>query len=742
MLALAAALALLAPAAAAASAAPLLFRVGPKHAAPNDTFIVSGVGLAAATVLLCPLRGAPACFAAPLAAPAWDGGAKVTLPAPPRAFSVRACAAGGGACSDGAQAQRFTVNAPRPAWALGEGGGGGGARAASVAAGGTLRVFGAALALDAASGACPPLRAGGGGGGARAAATVSLCAWPGGGAPCLALAPPAPASCFRLDAAVPAATPPGAYALVVDNGLASSLDGAGAADAPLRIDVFARAAWPAATWRVGTDCGLVDCLAAAAAAGGGTVALPAGVFDVPRDAALALAPRVALVGAGAGASVLRWAANSAAGARAPALACRGGARVRALTLLATSPVGVGLHFAGGAGCEADGVNVTLDVPLDGPPVGAAFAADGATGFSLTNSALSQRGNCSLSWPHNTAYTVWSSADGLVANNSFACWCQSHSTDASTRVAFDGNTVVALGPRASQGGGYSSFGGPLEHIYEGRHREVGNADPALRKYESMTFDGPGGAATGTFDALSSDGTDGRAQTLTLSAPGRAPGPWDKNVSHWVGGSVAVVFGPGLGALARVAAVTPDDATGATARVWTLDPPLVGAVARESVVSITPHRGGLIFEGSEYVNATTFQLWAQVTDCVVGGLAFTNVSGDLRLWPLQYQCPWKDGFACAWQVNVDAHFLDNELTCSRGGLEAVSSDYGATPPADIALGVANSWRGNTLRGGSVAVGGRFADLLIEHTAFAPAHCAGADVPAGAYAINASVPNVLVR
>jgi len=289
---------------------------------------------------------------------------------------------------------------------------------------------------------------------------------------------------------------------------------------------------------------------------------------------------------------------------------------------------------------------------------------------------------------------------------------------------------------------SSFGGPLEHIYEGRHTEVANADPAVRKYESFTLDGPGGAYTGTFAGASSDGTDGGPQVLTLAAPARAPGPWDNTVSAWVGGSAAVVFGPGLGATARVAAVTPDNATFHTARVWTLDPPLIGAVAGASIVAINPHRGGMIFEGSTYINSTTFQLWAQAVDVVVAGVTFVNVSGDLRNWPLQYQCPWTDGFPCAWQVNIDTHFSDNLLDCSRGGMEAVSSDYKAVPPADVALGIATTWRSNTLRGGDAAVGGRFADMIIEHTAFEAAHCAGEDLPAGGFRVNASVPNVLVR
>jgi hypothetical protein len=52
----------------------------------------------------------------------WDGGLKVTLPADSRgigAFALSACPADG-ACSNETQAQRWTVNAPRVHWALGD----------------------------------------------------------------------------------------------------------------------------------------------------------------------------------------------------------------------------------------------------------------------------------------------------------------------------------------------------------------------------------------------------------------------------------------------------------------------------------------------------------------------------------------------------------------------------------------------------------------------------------------------
>ena len=724
---------------------PLLFRVS-KYAAPNETVVINGVGLSSASVSLCPLRGPPSCQVVPLAAASWDGGLKVILPSPPRAWSVNACVEE--VCSGGdSQVQRFTINAPRIAWALGDGGGGGTSSGqVTVAAGGILRVFGSALAIDAA-GFCPPLRADARGstpallpGGTSS--TLSLCISPSS---CIVLPPPTIASCHRLDVLVPLGTAPGSYNLIIDNSLASSLDGLGALERAFQVDVFNRDPWPLSPqWVVGKDCTSVDaCLKEAYVAGGGVVSLPPGVFDIQQDTFLTLPSRTSLLGAGASSSTLRWLSNSGAGALNPAIICPGSARAANFSILITSPIASGVHFSGGSGCEVEGLNVTIDVPIDSRPVGAAFAADGAAGWRVTDSSFLQRGNCSLSWPHNTVYTVWASRDGLFANNTMYCYCQGHSTDSSQRIVFDNNTVVALGSLASQGSGFSTFESPqvLEHIYEGRRIDFGNLF-SVKHYESMTFDGPGGAYVGTFVASSTNGTDGGKQVVTLSVPGRAPGTWPggKNISSYLGASVSVIFGPGLGSTARVVDIVPDNYSWATASTWVFDPPLIGAIVGESYIAINPHRGGFIFEGSAYVNDTTFQLWAQATDIIVAGCAFFNISGDVRNWPLQYQCPWNDGFPCAWQVNIDTHFVNNVIECSHGGLNAVSSDYGAVPPVDITIGISNTRRGNILRGGNVAATGRFADLLVEHTAFQASDACSS--PAGDVNINSSIPYVLIR
>ena len=336
---------------------------------------------------------------------------------------------------------------------------------------------------------------------------------------------------------------------------------------------------------------------------------------------------------------------------------------------------------------------------------------------------------------------------MFANNSVTCYCQGHSTDSSTRIVFDGNAVWALGPFGSQGSGFSTFEAPnvLEHIYVGRSLDVGNPDPAVRKFESMTLDGPGGAITDTFASLSSDGTDGSAQTLTLLQPGRAtPYPGGKNVSMYVGGSVAVLAGPGLGGTARVAAVLPTNSTWEEALVFTLHPPLITRpVPGESLLTINPFRGFMTWEGNTYVNDTTWQLWAQATDALLAGSYFQNISGDIRSWALEYQCPWPAPFACAWQPNVGIDFIRNSLRCAHA-LHAVTSDYAGVVPQgfDLKLNIGLTRRGNNLLGGeNMEATGRGADFLSEQTTYQGCVCGGTPRPAGGAIINGSVAYALV-
>ena len=754
-----------------AAAQPVISRVSSgSAAAPNDTVVLAGVGLDSAAAVLCPLS-APftPCLTLPAQPSSWDGGLKFTLPPAPSsigAFSIAACI--NQQCSNASQAQRYTLNAPRVAWTLGQG------DSAGVEAGGVLRVLGAALALNPATGVCAPLLAATtdyapgaldpalfppGAAAALAAAppltatTAILCSAASGA--CGAALPLLLASCHRLDLAIPAAQAPGAYTLRIHNGLASTAQGLGVLDSEATVAVLPPRALPSSpALTVGKDCDIVQCLARVQASGGGAITLPPGATDVPANVALVIPPGTTLRGAGMGQSTLRWLSNTQAGAPTSALTCTGPALLTGFSLQLLSPAVNALVFGGGsAGCRGDALSIIVDTLANFPGwgIGPAFSTGVGAGFwSLTNSALSHRGNCSAqqSWPHNTAYTVWGAHDGLFANNSVLCFCQGHSTDSSQRILFDGNAVFSLGAD-SQGSGFSTFEDAqvLEHIYIGRSLDVGNPS-AAKRWESMTLDGPGGAIFDTFAALSSSGSRGEAQTLTLRQPARA-GPYgSRNIStQFMGASVSVLYGPGLGGTARVRSFTPTNASWSAALEVELHPPLLTRpVPGASYLAINPFRGSLVWEGNTMVNDTTWQLWAQATDVTLAGSYFSAFHGGSVLnWGLFYQCPWGNGgagFSCAWQPNIGTDFLGNTLRC-LGSMGVITSDYAGVSPVNLTLALGLTRRRNTLLGGTKMSGsGRTDDVTVEHTVFGDAVCQGASVPAGGMDIGSGVEHVLVR
>jgi hypothetical protein len=124
-----------------------------------------------------------------------------------------------------------------------------------------------------------------------------------------------------------------------------------------------------------------------------------------------------------------------------------------------------------------------------------------------------------------------------------------------------------------------------------------------------------------------------------------------------------------------------------------------------------------------------------------LTLQDITGDIRDWALYYQCGWSN-FSCAWQANIGVDFQYNTLRCAHA-MNAVTSDYGAVPPANITLNVGLTRRGNVLLGGTdMAASGRTADVVFEGTTFGSAVCGGVLTPAGEYNIEADLPGVLVR
>ena len=540
-------------------------------------------------------------------------------------------------------------------------------------------------------------------------------------------------SCFRIDAPLPAATPPGEYARLLNNGLLP---------APIAVANFSvvsgrgpATGWPALTYALGVNCSTVDgCLAAARGAGGGIVRLPAGRFAMAANAPLNVSGRVQLLGAGANATFLEWRDNVAP--PPPALViCEGFGRIIGVTILGASPAAEGLRVADGSvGCALDNAAITLDVG-PGVPVGTAFAAYGSAHWGVVGATLTMRGNCSAeAWPHNTAFVVERCRDALMGSLTVICGCQGHSTDSSSRILYDMLAVVSVGAD-SQGTGASTFQSPnvLQGLYTGRSVDIGNP-AAAKRWESLTLDGPGGAA---FSYVADSAGTAANQTLTLANPPAVP---DKYLPA-AGLAAIVMDGAGAGMWTRAVAASAD------ARTWTVSPPFAAPLAPAgaadaSLVAIVPFRGDLFWEGCAYLNDTTHQLFGTALGVVIAGNYVQNMTGSMTTWGLWYDDGQsaRAGFQPNYQVLYDA----NTIRCS-GGLGSLSIP-GPQAPINFTAAYNRQTtyrRGAMLAGANVKLEGATSDALVDGVTFAADICSpgGVQRPAGAFSAATSTSRILV-
>jgi hypothetical protein len=647
-----------------AAATPTLFRAL-QPVSPNETVLLAGAGLqSASSIRFCDRHGS--CASSPLLAPA-SSTVRAVLPGlllDTATSTVNASVVD----ATGAVLLSTTLNAPIIDWWQAASG-----NRTTAVLGHHVRLFGRNLAWGAADGTCLPF--------SRAAAAPPVAVT----AVRLSTGDAVPlrvtfASCYRIDALIP---PPGGsrdgggggagpppplipgvpYALHLDTGLRGPGIGPDGTTVVVPSLVFAGDDWPAAEFFLNASgsphpspgCNSVpECLATAAAAGGGTVVLPAGTLVVCEQ--WAFPDRTAVRGAGRGATVVRWPAwcgtpvvfrpeldpNTSGGL--PIVAGLPGARWRLSDLdlygqgtgghgyqppLGTDFVALGYsNFAGagsggygGSSARIERVNITFDLRFT-PAIqlGNAFAAYGAVDFALLDSYVGHFGSCSAQWPHNCALHISNSTNGELRGNVVQMGCQSMAIESSGRIFLADNAFeeVDVWPGVgSSNGGYEWSTIDPPHVselqYMGNSSYAGNMN-AYERWESFTTDGGADSfynSTVLGQVAHPDGT----ASLTLA------GPVQESVFFYTwapGDAVAVVQGPSVGQLRRLVSVeAPLNTTAVVSAPF--DPPL----GPSDVISITSYRGGYIVEGNRFAGGTCFQVYGGLFDSVVSGNDFVNM-----------------------------------------------------------------------------------------------------------------------
>ena len=580
--------------------------------------------------------------------------------------------------------------------------------------------------------------------GAPAAASASLVPAAGGASVALAVTL---ASCFRLDAELPAGLAPGDYELrLTSNGLAGApaagwLAGTVTVVAPRG----AGSGWPVAPFGCASG-DIVACVAAAQAAGGGVLQLEAREYVMPRDAAIVFGGGVQIVGAGARATTLVWRNNSGS-PPAALIACTGMGVVRGLTVrVDNTTANVGVAFdAGSRGCRLEDAEVLVYSPQF-PAQNPFFAGAFAQHFVARNVNLLLTGSCARNWNSNCFLLLQNPFSGLLDNVSAVAQCPGYSIDSARRVFVDRMVSVSIGVGTSEGQGFSSFGHPniVEDIYHGRSLDIGSPASAVRN-EAMTLDGPYGNYFGWVRG-SATSVDGTTQALNATF---GPTPIVYNRVSLLGSAASILGGRGIGQVSRVVDASADLMT------YTVSPPFaIDLDANSSALSIVNFRGRSVWEGNAFVNATAFQLFGSSFDIVVAGQFFMNSSSGAESFGLYYQG--------GWQANLGILYDSNTLRCTgadppyffrfAAGLGSNSLPYSGCricSPAPIPWEPVYN-RGLTFRrsrawaGTPMKILGNTHDVVIDGADFRDEQCVagGPIVPALNLTLGPDAQNVFVR
>jgi hypothetical protein len=401
----------------------------PAH--PNQVVLLTGNGLANVSVTLCQLS-LDTCEVIP-SLQAADDGVKIVIPSAmrPDIYSITVCDVTG--C-----APAVVLNQPDVRWYLT-----GGSNDGVAAPGSVVRLVGKCLSFaNTAEGTffCGPrsTKLGGLGFGMINDTQVAL-ATPDGAAyfPTEIVF----SSCYRVDFIVPPGLQPGTYAILLNNNL---LAGVGANVSS--VEVANATNWPSQSFVVSQYGTLQECLQAANASGGGIVYIPNGTYFMAPGEQIILGQFVQLAGAGPANSLLRWDNNDPGSNPAAFIQGLPGTswKIYNISFVFTSRVNRALLIQQCVGCEVDNVQVLVSVPITLSPVQNSLAIVGSTNWAVSNSVFLHQGNCNASWPSNTAYYIATSQSGIFMGNTFSCWCQGHSTDASRRIIFESNVVQSLG----------------------------------------------------------------------------------------------------------------------------------------------------------------------------------------------------------------------------------------------------------------------------------------------------------
>ena len=502
------------------------------------------------------------------------------------------------------------INAPDVWWTQGD-------RGSAASPGGWLRVFGKSLNFGGASQAV--LRKGD-------AKPVALKI--------------SGADCYNLTFGIPESISDGAYAVYIHNGLG----GKSAWKKAGEIKIAKPNAWPNVIYNA-KEIGLDGALARAKQNGGGVIYFPRGQYAMKGQ--IVLPPRTILRGEGAGLTSVYWSTME----HPPGSLITG-------TSFAVENIAIyveGYHqniiedSPGSVGVKIRNVLLRAnafyaltdigDVEKDwrGKKVlhstrenGTAVRIKGSN-FEVTD--------CDI-LGSNKAIELWHARNGLISRNKIRYGIQGLMLEAVDGLIVEDNEAIG-GHLAASGNAFSTYSKPCaQNVYFARNK-LGQMYGYDR--EAFTFDGAGGAYWGKLAWI-----DGTHAVLAQDPRKRTYSP----NQDWTGSAFCIIDGKGVGQYRRV---THDDG-----RNWDLDRPWDILPDSNSIVSIVPFRGRVLFIENSLEDAGIVQAYGSSLDCVFAKNQFTRADGITLIGRNPHGWGWQPSWFC--QV------LDNHIiTGNRWGHE---------------------------------------------------------------------------
>lgn len=232
---------------------------------------------------------------------------------------------------------------------------------------------------------------------------------------------------------------------------------------------------------------------------------------------------------------------------------------------------------------------------------------------------------------NKGIELWHSRSGLISRNRIRYGIQGLMLEAVDGLIVEDNEAIG-GHLAASGNAFSTYSGPYaQKVYFARNK-LGHMYGYDR--EAFTFDGAGGAYWGKLAQI--------VGTRMLLA--HDPRPRTYGCKDWIGAAFCIIDGQGVGQYRRV--------VHNKGRNWEIDRPWDVLPDTNSVVSIVPFRGRVLFVGNSLEDAGIVQAYGTSLDCVFAKNQFTRADGITLIGRNPHGWGWQPSWLC--QI-LDNHFL---------------------------------------------------------------------------------------